>query len=154
MATADFTTSSATVGEEVALAGWWKRVGATLIDSLIILVPLVVLGGVLGLSIGDSGILAGYAVSTLAALIYAPLLMARGGAHNGQTIGKQVTGIRVVREDGQAMDLSRGLVRDAVGKAILGFVPLYSLVDVLWPLGDGRNQAIHDKIGSTTVQDA
>lgn len=77
--------------------------------------------------------------------------MARGGANNGQTFGKQIAGIRVVHEAGQPMDFAKGIIRDFVGKTVLGFVPLYSLVDSLFPLGDGRNQAIHDKIGSTTV---
>ena len=154
MATTDYTMGDAIVREDAVLAGWWKRVGATLIDFLVVAVPLLIVGVVLGLSAGEGEIFFTYALSAVTALIYAPLLMARGGAHNGQTWGKQVTGIRVVREDGNPMDFSRGLVRDGVGKGVLSFVPLYGLVDSLCPLGDSRKQAIHDKIGSTTVQDA
>ena len=127
------------------LSGWWRRVGATLIDSLILLVPLIVVGA----ATGSNGLM--LAVVIVFGILYAPLLMARAGANNGQTLGKQVAGIRVVHESGQPMDFGKGIIRDFVGKTVLGFVPLYGLVDVLFPLGDSRNQAIHDKIGSTTV---
>jgi uncharacterized RDD family membrane protein YckC len=35
-----------------------------------------------------------------------------------------------------------------VGQLVLG---LYALADSLWPLWDGRRQALHDKIGQTLV---
>ena len=37
-------------------------------------------------------------------LLYAPMLMMRDGARNGQTLGKQFVGIRVVRDNGQPYD--------------------------------------------------
>ncbi len=115
-------------------------------DRLVdLLVPIVLIAAVAP----SNGLI--IAVVILFGIFYAPLLMARGGPNNGQTLGKQVAGIRVVHESGQPMDFGKGIIRDFVGKTVLGFVPLYSLVDVLFPLGDGRNQAIHDKIGSTTV---
>ena len=143
------------VASDTTYAGWWSRVGATLIDALVLLVPVIVLGGILAaVGIADAGIVIGYLLYLVATLFYAPVMMAREGARNGQTIGKQVTNIRVVREDGQAMTLGRGMVREAIGKSLLGLIPLYSIVDLLFPLGDKRNQALHDKIGSTTVRTA
>lgn len=135
----------AVVAQDTALSGWWRRVGATLIDSLILLVPII---GVAAVEPSNALILA---VVVVFGILYAPLLMARGGANNGQTLGKQLAGIRVVHESGHPMDFGKGIIRDFVGKTVLGLVPLYGIVDSLWPLGDGRNQAIHDKIGSTTV---
>ena len=135
-------------------AGWWSRVGATLIDGLIIVIPLIVIA-IVGAVVGSSGLIAvGYVLTFVAALLYAPYLMARDGDDNGQTVGKSALGIRVVRDDGQPMDFGKGVIRDFVGKTILGFVPLYSLIDVLFPLFDDRDQAIHDKLGSTTVRRA
>ncbi len=128
-------------------SGWWKRVGATLIDSLIILVPIIIVAALAGETASAIVIV----VALIASLLYAPLLLARGGANNGQTIGKQVVGIRVVHESGEPMTFGRGILREFVGKSILGAIPLYSLIDSLFPLWDGRKQAIHDKIGSTTV---
>jgi hypothetical protein len=58
--------------------------------------------------------------------------MARGGAHNGQTIGKQVTGIRSSARTARRWTSAAGS-SGRPRQGILGFVPLYSLVDVLWP---------------------
>ena len=86
-------------------------------------------------------------------LLYEPLLMRRRGAHNGQTLGKQATGIRVVRDDGQPVTFSTGFLRDFVFKFLLGFFTsgLYSLVDYLWPLFDEERRALHDIVASTHV---
>ncbi|MCW3013574.1 MAG: domain containing protein [Solirubrobacterales bacterium] len=137
-------------------AGWWQRVGATLIDGLILVAGALVVGIALsgGGAIPRDTTYAMYAVVFLASLIYSPMLMAREGDANGQTIGKRAMGIRVVHADGHPMTLSRGLLRDGVGKALLGIIPLYTIADVLLPLLDAHNQAIHDKVGSTYVVDA
>ena len=71
------------------------------------------------------------------------------------TLGKLACGLRV-REWDRRGPLSWG----TTGKRVLSFqvatsVPqvggLYYLVDVLWPLWDGRKQALHDKVASTAV---
>jgi uncharacterized RDD family membrane protein YckC len=137
----------------VPKAGWWPRAGAMLIDALILTAVALVVGIVLAASGADteSATIAIYVAVFLATAIYSPLLMARPGAVNGQTIGKQALGIRVVHAEGGEMTVSRGLLRDGVGKALLGLVPFYSIVDVLVPLFDQQNQALHDKVGSTYV---
>ncbi len=141
---------------EAPKASWWQRAGAALIDGLVLLAAAVAVGLLVGLAgAGSTGItIAVYAVVVVASLTYGPLLMAREGDANGQTIGKAALGIRVVHDDGHPMTLSRGLLREAVGKGALGLVPFYSFVDVLWPLGDKRRQALHDKVGTTYVVDA
>jgi uncharacterized RDD family membrane protein YckC len=91
-------------------------------------------------------------------IVYAPLLMSRHGAHNGQTLGKQAIGIRVVRESGEPMDYGHAFVRQwlvivvlfqFVGGGLTG--GLAGLIDVLWPLWDSSNRAVHDIICSTLV---
>jgi uncharacterized RDD family membrane protein YckC len=112
------------------LSGWWKRVGATLLDALISL-PFLVFGYV---------------------LIVSPILMGRDGPNNGQTWGKQIVGIRVVRDDGQPFSYGTALLRDFVIKGLLfGAIAIVSLVDSLWPLWDEQNQALHDKLVNTHV---
>ncbi len=128
-------------------SGWWRRVGATLVDVLVLAVPAVAISVALG---EDAGVLV-YAVGLLLQLLYAPLLMARAGSANGQTLGKQVVGIRVIHESGEPMTFGRGVLRDFVGKTVLGITVIYTFIDYLFPLFDGRKQALHDKIGSTTV---
>jgi uncharacterized RDD family membrane protein YckC len=137
-------------------AGWWQRVGATLLDGLLLSALGLVIGIALAAGGGNSNdaTIIIYGVIFFASVVYGPLLMAREGDRNGQTIGKGALGIRVVHEDGHPMTFKRGLMRDGLGKALLGIIPLYTIVDVLWPLPDADNQALHDKVGSTYVVDA
>lgn len=89
----------------------------------------------------------------LVGCLYAPLLMARRGARNGQTLGKQTMGIRVVRTDGEPVGFSTGFLRTVVGQQLLIGLTfyVYGVLDYLWPLRDPGNQALHDKIASTRV---
>ena len=89
---------------------------------------------------------------------YAPVLMAREGAHNGQTWGKQMLGIRVVRDNGQPVSFGWAALREIVVKGLLfGFVVIDHsrsipwLLDYLWPLWDDENRALHDMVVSTHV---
>jgi uncharacterized RDD family membrane protein YckC len=145
------------------LASWGSRVGATLLDWLILLIPvtlLIVLVVVVFLSSDVGGIVTAILSSLLylvAVLFYAPLLMGREGAHNGQTWGKQIVGIRVVRDSGQPVDIGFGFLREFVVKGLLfGFVGSFffsipTLVDYLWPLWDDQNRALHDMVVTTHV---
>jgi uncharacterized RDD family membrane protein YckC len=145
------------------LASWGSRVGATLIDWLILLVPVAILVAiVLGVAVGsDTGAIAsaivGFLTYLVVALIYAPLLMARDGAGNGQTWGKQIVGIRVVRDAGQPMSFGYAALREiavkglalGVAGSVIPIIPY--LLNYLWPLWDDENQALHDKVVSTHV---
>ena len=146
-----------------ALAGWGARFGATLIDGLILLVPTVLLVAfvvAVALSSDVGGIVVGI-ISFLAflvvALLYAPILMMRKGEHNGQTWGKQVVGVRVVRDSGRPFDFGSAALREIVLKGLaLGIagsvIPLIPyLVNYLWPLWDDQNRALHDMVVSTHV---
>lgn len=71
-------------------------------------------------------------------------------ARNGQTIAKKMVGIKVVRTDGSKASLGRiWWLRNFVN-GLLGIIPLYSLIDVLFIFGEQR-QCIHDKIADTIV---
>jgi uncharacterized RDD family membrane protein YckC len=91
------------------------------------------------------------------ALLYAPALMART---NGKTLGRMATGIRVVRADRQPMTFGFAMLREVAVKALLfGFAAtltggLSTLADVLWPLWDEENRALHDFVVDTrTIRD-
>src|SRR5262245_36140895 len=79
-------------------ASWWARVGATLIDGFILVVLSFVIGVVAaaaGASEDATG--AAFAIAySLGLLFYAPTMLAA----SGQTLGKQVAGVVVVRDDG------------------------------------------------------
>lgn len=135
------------------LAGYMRRVGGTLLDSLIIGVVIFVIAfaaGAAGAPTDATGFVF-IAAALLSSLVYGPVLLCRSGEHNGQTLGKQALSIRVVRQDAQPMTASPALLREFVGKGILGLVPFFTIVDFLFPLGDSRRQAIHDKLASTFV---
>jgi len=145
------------------LAGWGRRAVAGLIDLAVIvlgaLAVLAVFGAVFSIGFFASevagivglivGLLLGVVAMVIVALVYAPLMMV---ATNGKTLGKMATGIRVVRVNGERMTLSTAALRDAVLKILVpgvinSFVaglPVASLVDLLWPLWDGENRALHD----------
>lgn len=160
------------------LAGWWSRVAAYVIDALIVLVPgaALLLGVVAGgVSIGllDDGTLDDPALGNILALIgavllvlavllavyllYAPALMARGGRRNGQTLGKQMLGIRVVRTDGRPMGFGHAATREVlikflalgIASSVVPIVPLF--LNFFWPLWDDESRALHDMASSTRV---
>lgn len=178
-----------TTPDGAPLAGWWHRVGASLLDSLILL-PLVVLVAlpwirelvdVYGAYFDDlfadleagrtttradadelqdrvAGATAKIAVTglVLGFVYHVGFLMWRQA-----TPGKLITGLRVrLREQPGPMPLRTVLLRwlGQFGVGIAGLVPyvggltgIYSLLDALWPLWDGKRQAIHDKVAGTNV---
>jgi uncharacterized RDD family membrane protein YckC len=147
------------------LASWGSRVGAALIDGLIITVPGIILLVVLGIGAAGSdsnggttafvgGFLLTLFVFLIVALLYAPVMMSRT---NGQTVGKMATGIRVIRANGGPMTFGFAALREIVVKGLLiGTVSsftlgLSTLLDALWPLWDDENRALHDMVVNTRV---
>jgi uncharacterized RDD family membrane protein YckC len=138
------------------LSGWWRRVGAYLLDSIFTsIVSWVGLGLLFGGSEAIGVIL--FLVGLVVAFFYFPLTMMRVGEHNGQSFGKQILGIRVVRDDGQTVTFGWALLRQFVVIYLLfqvvgGFLfGIPWLVDVLWPLWDDQNRALHDMIVKSHV---
>jgi uncharacterized RDD family membrane protein YckC len=71
-------------------------------------------------------------------------------ARNGQSIGKKLLGIKVVRSDGSPASLGRIFLLRNVINTVLAIVPFYGLVDALLIFGEAR-QCVHDKIADTIV---
>jgi uncharacterized RDD family membrane protein YckC len=141
------------------LSGWWRRVGAHILDA--IFTAIVSWVGVILIYAGSEAtgvilVLAGVVV----AFFYYPMTMMREGEHNGKTLGKQILAIRVVRDDGQPVTFGFALLREFVVKYLLfsvvgGFVfGIPWLIDVLWPLWDNENRALHDMIVKSHVLEA
>jgi uncharacterized RDD family membrane protein YckC len=148
------------------LASWGSRLGAYLIDFCIVLIPVVLLAVVIfgGAADSDSSVWGWVGASILYALLfavvfllYAPLLMIREGERNGQTLGKQLVGIRVVRDNGQPYGFGPAALREVVLKqlavgiasSIIPFIPWF--LNYFWPLWDDQNRALHDMGASTHV---
>jgi uncharacterized RDD family membrane protein YckC len=115
------------------LSGWWLRVAATLLDAVFFVFSVGIM------------------------FIVNWFLMGREGEKNGMTLGKQICGIRVIKEDGAPVTVGFAVLREFVVRwllfGIVGsfFLGLPGLLDVLWPLWDDKNQALHDKIVSSYV---
>jgi len=163
------TVPAAALGPELVLAGWWRRVGAQAIDAILIGVVALLIAVPLGIGAFSAdtdtgffavilGLVVLMLVYALVALVYAPLMMA---GTNGKTVGRMATGIRVVRTNGRPMDFATAAIREVLLKAVAigGFanavtLGLAGLLDVLWPLWDEENRALHDfPVGTRTVLD-
>jgi uncharacterized RDD family membrane protein YckC len=119
-------------------------------------------------AVGVTLLIVGTLGSLAIGILYAPFFMQRVGPHNGQSLGKQWLGIRVVRVGGEPFGWGWGLLREFVLKGIalsvassiaggltffllgVGFLAPY-LADYLWPLWDDENRAVHDMIAETRV---
>src|SRR5579875_350811 len=105
------------------LANWLYRVGGYIIDAIIVLVP----SAIIGLLTGSRAV---YEVLSFVGL-YVVLGYLNGA--QGQTPGKRVVGVRLVRErDGQLLGAGMGIVRQICH--ILD--SLACLLGWLWPLWD------------------
>lgn len=153
------------------LADWFTRVLASLIDTLVSMVALVVVGiGVVLLVIGvpkdrtydsftgayeSTGgntalvvvgiivIIAGYLLSLAISLWNRVFTMGR----TGQSIGKKVMGIKLVDErTGQPMGAGMCFVRE-----LAHFLDGAVYIGYLWPLWDRKRQTFADMILSTVV---
>ena len=142
-------------GMSMQPAGFWIRVAAYIIDSVILSVVSFVIGFVLGLGAGISG--GGNASSTATSTISA---VAQGIAglitigyfiylwSTGQTLGMRILNLRVI-------DASTG-GQLSLGKAALRYLGLLisflvCFIGVIWVAFDGRKQGWHDKIAGTMV---
>ena len=146
-----------------ALAGWGRRAIAQVIDGIIITIGAVILFAILaalGLSVDTDGGAAAWIVAaivsvlafSIVALLYAPVLMART---DGQTLGRMAMNTRVIRAEGGRITFGFALLREVVVKSLLvGVIAsatfgLAWLLDILWPLWDEENRALHDFVVNT-----
>ena len=145
---------------DVVYAGFWKRVAAYLIDSVIIGVLSVVVGGAIGgvmgvvFGIGD-GLDSGSAIAIQLVAQLASLLLTACyygwfyASANQATPGKIAIGIKVVRSDGQGCGFWRGFGRHFA--MILSGLIL--LIGFLMAAFTARKQCLHDMICDTVVVD-
>ena len=119
------------------LATFLQRLAAHLIDTVLFHLPLLVI--ILTL--------VGYVIWWLFAL------------RRGQTPGKRLVGIRVIKDNGEPSGWGYTFLREFVIKGLLGgFLSgmtggIYFAAAHLWPLWDRDRQALHDKmIGTLVVQ--
>jgi len=151
--------------EEYALeyAGFWIRLGASAIDSAILLFISWIISGTLiavfqgnniatsGLSLGDIifrsrfilipmiGIMTGWLIEIAYLICF--------WAWRGQTPGKMAVGIKIIRTDRSPITWANAILR------YLGYIvsTLTLFIGFLWIAFDSRKQGLHDKIAGTYV---
>ncbi|MCH8205891.1 MAG: RDD family protein [Chloroflexi bacterium] len=157
-------------------AGFWRRAGAFALDGIILTVFLnVVLNGlsgflyigsppglgfalvvspwflypvVVGLSAYFGSFYGATLVVKLLILLYPWLYYSVFTGLRGQTPGKMVLGIKVVRGDGQLPGLGCAVFRETVGKTVSTIV---LFLGFLWIALDRHEEGWHDKIAGTHV---
>ena len=119
-------------------ASFFQRLGAALIDAILVGIVVTLLEAVLGRGLG------GLFAIALGIGYYGYL----EGSASGQTIGKRALGIRVYDfRAGGAIGTSRGILRYFA--RILSSIPC--LLGYFWMLWDGEKQTWHDKIAGSVV---
>ncbi|PRY01880.1 RDD family protein [Allonocardiopsis opalescens] len=158
----------------VPLAESWRRLAARVIDGLVVGVPVtaVLLGafawmvyGIVGLSEADPSTVGGAEVLSVFGgmflLIIAAIALPLGAlwvydwvchARSGQTVGKRILDIKVVRiADGGLPTGGQACGRGAAYVA-MSQLPVIGLLDALWLLWDEPfRQCLHDKAAGTVV---
>ncbi len=156
-----------------AYASWGSRFSAYLLDGLLVFAVMVV-PMVIGLVVVFRDAEIDPVTDELTSLDMSGLLLVVLGfglglavdvwnrvfrqGRRGQSLGKQVLGIKVVAlTHGAPIGTGSGLGRWAMQSVVPGLVPflgsVYVLVDGLFPLWDEKHQAVHDKaVGSVVVR--
>jgi uncharacterized RDD family membrane protein YckC len=145
---------------QAELAGRGERLGAYLLDLVIAMVlvgaPLLVGMNFDAAAAGNwdgafspvGAVLCG--IGALAYLVITAYLVYK----NGQTMGKKIVGIKVVRTDRSRASVARIFWLRNFVNGIPGAIPyignIYALVDSLFIFSESR-QCIHDKIADTIV---
>ncbi|MCA7024971.1 MULTISPECIES: RDD family protein [Stenotrophomonas] len=163
-APASATTGEAVVnGGEIVYAGFWKRVAAYFIDSLIVGivggVVAMVIGMVLGIGMAGvgggsdamgAGFIAIQLLTNLVSIGLAAAYYAGFHASSGKaTLGKMAVGIKVVRSNGERITIARGIGRYFA--AMLSGLIL--CIGYLMAAFTERKQSLHDMICDTLVVD-
>ena len=141
----------ATQQQDVEYAGFWVRVGATIIDTLLImavLVPLLVaIYGWAYFEAANTGLFAGPADFLLSGVAPAVAVIVFW-IYRQATPGKMALSIRIV----DAATGSPPSTGQCVGRYFAYFVSIFPLgLGLLWVAFDKRKQGWHDKLAGTVV---
>ena len=134
----------------IQLADRGTRLGAALLDGLIILV-MVYLPFMLSVMVDGKGpgSWIGLVVGGIGLIVWLFFTVKFLG-ENGQSIGKKACKIKILRKDGSEVSISRVIIGRNVVNGLLGVIPLYGIIDSLFIFGNAR-RCVHDYIADTIV---
>jgi uncharacterized RDD family membrane protein YckC len=136
----------------VRYGGFWRRFFATIIDAIIIYIPVLLLASSLGLGEVDSGDGSfsfnlgggGIGLNIVISVLYDTILLT---LLNGRTIGKLLFGMHVVGTNGRRISFGQ-----ALGRSLMKQISFAALgLGCLWVAFDRNKQGWHDKVANTYV---
>ena len=140
-----------TLSQAVVYSGFWRRVAASLIDSVILGVVGAILGIVLGVAMVSGGTddtevveLTGNVVGLFLGWLYYALMES---SSKQATIGKMVMGIKVTDLEGNQISFARASGRH-FGKIISSLILAIGYLMMLWT---EKKQTLHDKMAGCLV---
>ncbi|WP_395738299.1 RDD family protein [Prosthecobacter sp.] len=144
------------------LASPWQRLGASLLDTVIMLavfLPVMWLGGYFDRMMERASRGVSWSPEQL---LWAPvgfcIMLALNWVHlgRGQTIGKGIVGVRIVRKNGMPVERSHIILRRLLPVQLIALIPciggIFAIVDSLCIFRSQHN-TIHDDIADTKVVD-
>jgi uncharacterized RDD family membrane protein YckC len=146
-----------TAEETAALASRWARLGAAIIDGLIIMVVTMPVMYLTGFDTVSSGMPPSWGYSFVIGLVGIAVFAAINGkllVSAGQTIGKRALGIKIVSLNGELPTLNEHILKRYGVYFLLGQVPsigqLLTLINVLLIFGQEKRCG-HDLVAGTKV---
>ena len=123
-------------------AGFWIRLAANIIDSLLVGIPLAIISLLLGLA--DDNI----AINTVA-FMYGLLLPV---VWSGYTVGKKIVGIKIKKVDGSDLGLGAMFMRVVVAGIVFGVTLGIGVVVSAFMVGLRQDKrGLHDFMAGTQV---
>jgi len=138
---------------QVVYGTFWQRVGASLIDALILAIPNQIIVEITGHNFYsdlilnhnfDSSALASQLVIIIIDWLYFSLLES---SKSQATVGKMALSLMVTDTEGERISFARAAGR-YLAKNLSTIILFIGYFMMLW---DDRNQTLHDKIASTLV---
>jgi uncharacterized RDD family membrane protein YckC len=135
-----FTTND--VQASVQYAGFWKRVGASLLDGIIFAIPLGIISGLIfGFNNNGGG---SNLFEFIAGFLYKALMES---SSNQGTLGKMIVGIKVTDLNGDRLSFGRATGR-YFASILSGLMCGIGFMMAGWT---SKKQALHDMIAGTLV---
>jgi uncharacterized RDD family membrane protein YckC len=125
-------------------AGFWRRLAAYLIDSILVSIVGGILLAILAGIGGDGGAVIGYAIWIAGSFVYYAVMES---SEYQATVGKIALGIQVTDMNGNRVTFGRALGRNLA--KIISALILY--IGFIMAAFTARKQALHDIIANTLV---
>ncbi|WP_423406809.1 RDD family protein [Heyndrickxia sp. MSNUG] len=124
-------------------AGFWVRVGASILDGLIIGIPIAIISYLVTGSAEDSGF------SSTLNLLYTLLVPV---VWTGYTVGKKIVGVRIAKVNGEKLGFGTMLMRTVVSALVYLLTLGIGVIVSAFMVGLRKDKrAIHDFIAGTYV---